>query len=167
MTKYAFLARLEVLLAALEADERTEALRYYEELFEDNAEAAQTLRTPEEIAAELLASYGIEPVEAAPAEEPPVASPACKFPVGKLVGAIALGFLVFVLGVIACGTACAAVVLFISGGFLFKVSTALAITMIGIGIFMLGLFGLSLGGTLKSGKAVMQLYKKNEGGESA
>lgn len=64
MRKYAYLARLEELLAALPAQERQEALNYYEEYFDaagnDQEErTAQELGEPEEVARKILEGEGI------------------------------------------------------------------------------------------------------------
>ena len=55
MRKYAYLARLEELLAALPAQERQDALNYYEEYFD-----AAGSENEEQTAAELGADYGQE-----------------------------------------------------------------------------------------------------------
>lgn len=73
MKKYAYLARLEELLSALPADERQDALSYYEEFFDaagaDDSDAAG-LEPPERAAAKILEGEGVAQPEApaAPAE---------------------------------------------------------------------------------------------------
>lgn len=75
MKKYAYLARLEELLSALPADERQDALSYYEEFFDaagaDDSDAAG-LEPPERAAAKILEGEGVAQPEApaAPAEPP-------------------------------------------------------------------------------------------------
>ena len=169
MTKYAFLARLEAALAALDAEERREALRYYEEYFEDNEGTPDTLRSPEEIAAELLTSYGVTKPEKpqAEAQKPPEEAPKASVPIGRVIGAVALILLIFTLGAIALGMICAAAALFGIACFLLQLNTAVAVTAFGTAILVTGLFGLSLGGTIKSAKAASQLFKNCKGGESA
>lgn len=73
MRKYAYLARLEELLAALPAQERQEALNYYEEYFdaagnEKEEQTAQELGDPAEVARKILEGEGIAS-EPAPSEE--------------------------------------------------------------------------------------------------
>lgn len=165
MTKYVFLARLEEALAALDPDERRATLQYYEEYFEDNAEAADTL-SPEQIAAETLASYGIDS-DAPQKAEPQAVSPPRKFPVGRLVGGILLSFLAVTLGSVALGMICASAILFVVAFFILQLSVPLAVTVFGSAILALGLFGLSLGGTVKSVKGATNLFKNCEGGEAA
>lgn len=72
MRKYAYLARLEELLAALPAQERQEALNYYEEYFdaagnENEEKTAAELGDPAEVARKILEGEGIQPEEATPA----------------------------------------------------------------------------------------------------
>lgn len=91
MRKYAYLARLEELLAALPAQERQEALNYYEEYFdaagsENEEKTAEELGDPADVARNILEGEGIDVsnqkdvfVENAPAASPPdavVAAPA-------------------------------------------------------------------------------------------
>lgn len=83
MRKYAYLARLEELLAALPAQERQDALNYYEEYFdaagsENEEQTAAELGDPADVARNILEGEGIEATEAAPgpgapgkAETPP------------------------------------------------------------------------------------------------
>ena len=59
MRKYAYLARLEELLAALPAEERQDALNYYEEYFdaagsEQEEKTAEALGDPTEVARKIL-----------------------------------------------------------------------------------------------------------------
>ena len=66
MRKYAYLARLEELLAALPASERQEALNYYEEYFdaagnEQEEKTAEELGDPAEVARKILEGEGIDP----------------------------------------------------------------------------------------------------------
>ena len=92
MRKYAYLARLEELLAALPAQERQDALNYYEEYFdaagsENEEQTAAELGDPAEVARNILEGEGVEPpasaatgpaappcgeAPAAPQQEPPV-----------------------------------------------------------------------------------------------
>lgn len=65
MRKYAYLARLEELLAALPAEERQEALNYYEEYFdaagnENEEKTAEELGDPAEVARKILEGEGLE-----------------------------------------------------------------------------------------------------------
>ena len=65
MRKYAYLARLEELLAALPAQERQEALNYYEEYFdaagnENEEKTAEELGDPADVARNILEGEGIE-----------------------------------------------------------------------------------------------------------
>lgn len=90
MRKYAYLARLEELLAALPAQERQEALNYYEEYFdaagnENEEKTAEELGDPADVARNILEGEGIEippqetasaaPVENAAASSLPVPPP--------------------------------------------------------------------------------------------
>ena len=73
MRKYAYLARLEELLAALPAQERQDALNYYEEYFdaagsENEEQTAAELGDPAEVARNILEGEGVEPP--APAAAP-------------------------------------------------------------------------------------------------
>lgn len=66
MRKYAYLARLEELLAALPAEERQEALNYYEEYFdaagsENEEKTAEELGDPSEVARKILEEEGVDP----------------------------------------------------------------------------------------------------------
>ena len=75
MRKYAYLARLEELLAALPAQERQEALNYYEEYFdaagsENEEKTAAELGDPAVVARNILEGEGVEP----PAHEPAAAA---------------------------------------------------------------------------------------------
>lgn len=84
MRKYAYLARLEELLAALPAQERQEALNYYEEYFdaagsENEEKTAAELGDPAVVARNILEGEGVEPPAhepAAAAEASPAAQPA-------------------------------------------------------------------------------------------
>lgn len=72
MRKYAYLARLEELLAPLPAQERQEALNYYEEYFdaagsENEEQTAAELGDPAEVARNILEGEGIEPPAHGPA----------------------------------------------------------------------------------------------------
>ena len=83
MKKYAYLARLEELLAALPAQERQDALNYYEEYFDaagndQEEKTAEELGTPEEVARKILEGEGLAQEEA-PAQ-PTVAEPASPAP---------------------------------------------------------------------------------------
>ena len=78
MRKYAYLARLEELLAALPAQERQDALNYYEEYFdaagsENEEQTAAELGDPAEVARNILEGEGVEPP--APAAAEPAAPP--------------------------------------------------------------------------------------------
>lgn len=90
MRKYAYLARLEELLAALPAQERQEALNYYEEYFdaagnENEEKTAEELGNPADVARNILEGEGIEippqetasaaPVENTTASSSPVPPP--------------------------------------------------------------------------------------------
>ena len=83
MKKYAYLARLEELLEALPAEERQDALNYYEEFFDASGaddSAAAGLESPEEAARKILEGEGVAPQqtpEAPPAspEPPPLEEP--------------------------------------------------------------------------------------------
>lgn len=71
MRKYAYLAKLEELLAALSAQERQEALNYYEEYFdaagnENEEKTASELGDPAEVARKILEGEGIDPGTAQP-----------------------------------------------------------------------------------------------------
>ena len=155
MTKYEFLAQLEAALSALDNDERKEALRYYEEYFEDSENTADSLRSPQEIADELLASYGISD----PAEN---ADP--KAPLLKALAVIALWFLVLVLGSTALGLICASAVIFVIAFFLISFSVPISVVIFGAAILVLGLFGLALGGTIKSVNAAVRSTRSLKGG---
>lgn len=76
MKKYAYLARLEELLEALPAEERQDALNYYEEFFDASGaddSAAVGLESPEEAARKILEGEGVAPSQ--PAQPVPPASP--------------------------------------------------------------------------------------------
>ena len=76
MKKYAYLARLEELLEALPAEERQDALNYYEEFFDASGaddSAAAGLESPEEAARKILEGEGVAPSQ--PAQPVPPASP--------------------------------------------------------------------------------------------
>lgn len=163
MTKYEFLARLEAALSALEPEERREALRYYEEYFEDDTEAAEKLGSPEKIAADLLASYGIDPDRIPPSEPVQPAATAETSP-GRIVGAILLYILAFILGSVAFGLICGATVTAVVAIVMMQFSGALGVTVLGAAILVLGLFGLSLGGTIKSAVGAASLLKHHKGG---
>ena len=78
MKKYSYLARLEELLDALPAEERQDALNYYEEFFDASGaedSAAAGLEPPEEAARKILEGEGIAP-PAPRAEAAPEAAPA-------------------------------------------------------------------------------------------
>lgn len=76
MRKYAYLAQLEELLAPLPAQERQEALNYYEEYFdaagsEKEEQTAAELGDPAEVARKILEGEGIEaPEDSSPAPGP-------------------------------------------------------------------------------------------------
>ena len=76
MRKYAYLARLEELLAPLPAQERQEALNYYEEYFdaagsEKEEQTAAELGDPAQVARKILEGEGIEaPADTSPAPGP-------------------------------------------------------------------------------------------------
>lgn len=80
MRKYAYLARLEELLAALPVQERQDALNYYEEYFdaagnENEEQTARELGDPAEVARKILEGEGIAP-ETGEAEPESGAAPA-------------------------------------------------------------------------------------------
>ena len=81
MKKYAYLARLEELLEALPAEERQDALNYYEEFFDAagaDDSAAAGLESPEEAARKILEGEGVapsQPVPPASPEPPPLEEP--------------------------------------------------------------------------------------------
>lgn len=75
MRKYAYLARLEELLAALPAQERQDALNYYEEYFdaagsENEEKTAEELGDPAEVARKVLEGEGIDLQEESAGENP-------------------------------------------------------------------------------------------------
>lgn len=88
MRKYAYLARLEELLAALPAQERQDALNYYEEYFdaagsENEEQTAAELGDPAEVARNILEGEGVEPptpAAAGPAAPPRGEAPAAPQP---------------------------------------------------------------------------------------
>lgn len=74
MRKYAYLAKLEELLAPLPAQERQDALNYYEEYFdaagsENEEKTAEELGDPAEVARKVLEEEGIDPQKEAAAGE--------------------------------------------------------------------------------------------------
>lgn len=74
MRKYAYLAKLEELLAALPAQERQDALNYYEEYFDaagndKEEQTAAELGDPAEVARKILEEEGVEQTAPAAAEE--------------------------------------------------------------------------------------------------
>ena len=90
MKKYAYLARLEELLEALPAEERQDALNYYEEFFDaagaDDSTAAG-LESPEEAARKILEGAGVAPSQPVPptppaAPEPPPLEEPRNYPTG-------------------------------------------------------------------------------------
>lgn len=81
MRKYAYLAKLEELLTALPAQERQDALNYYEEYFDaagndKEEQTAAELGDPAEVARKILEEEGIEQAAPAAAEEHPEAAEA-------------------------------------------------------------------------------------------
>lgn len=81
MRKYAYLARLEELLAALPAQELQEALNYYEEYFdaagnENEEKTAEELGDPANVARNILEGEGIETPVTTRGENPESASEA-------------------------------------------------------------------------------------------
>lgn len=83
MRKYAYLARLEELLAALPTQERQEALNYYEEYFdaagsENEEQTAAELGDPAEVARNILEGEGVEPPVREPAAGADEANPAAQ-----------------------------------------------------------------------------------------
>ena len=90
MKKYAYLARLEELLEALPAEERQDALNYYEEFFDASGaddSAAAGLESPEQAARKILEGEGVAPSQPAPptppaAPEPPPLEEPRNYPTG-------------------------------------------------------------------------------------
>lgn len=90
MKKYAYLARLEELLEALPAEERQDALNYYEEFFDAagaDDSAAAGLESPEEAARKILEGEGVAPSQPVPptppaAPEPPPLEEPRNYPTG-------------------------------------------------------------------------------------
>lgn len=90
MKKYAYLARLEELLEALPAEERQDALNYYEEFFDASGaddSAAAGLESPEEAARKILEGEGVAPSQPVPptppaAPEPPPLDEPQSYPTG-------------------------------------------------------------------------------------
>ena len=90
MKKYAYLARLEELLEALPAEERQDALNYYEEFFDASGaddSAAAGLESPEEAARKILEGEGVAPSQPVPptppaAPEPPPLEEPRNYPTG-------------------------------------------------------------------------------------
>ena len=90
MKKYAYLARLEELLEALPAEERQDALNYYEEYFDASGaddSAAAGLESPEQAARKILEGEGVAPSQPAPptppaAPEPPPLEEPRNYPIG-------------------------------------------------------------------------------------
>lgn len=83
MRKYAYLARLEELLAALPTQERQEALNYYEEYFdaagsENEEQTAAELGDPAEVARNILEGEGVEPPVREPVAGADEANPAAQ-----------------------------------------------------------------------------------------
>ena len=78
MKKYAYLARLEELLEALPAEERQDALNYYEEFFDAagaDDSAAAGLESPEEAARKILEGEGVAPSQPVPPTPPAAPEP--------------------------------------------------------------------------------------------
>lgn len=78
MKKYSYLARLEELLDALPAEERQDALNYYEEFFDASGaedSAAAGLEPPEEAARKILEGEGVAPQQTPEAPPAPPAAP--------------------------------------------------------------------------------------------
>ena len=90
MKKYAYLARLEELLEALPAEERQDALNYYEDFFDAagaDDSAAAGLESPEEAARKILEGEGVAPSQPVPptppaAPEPPPLEEPRNYPTG-------------------------------------------------------------------------------------
>ena len=90
MKKYAYLARLEELLEALPAEERQDALNYYEEFFDASGaddSAAAGLESPEQAARKILEGEGVAPSQPVPptppaAPEPPPLEEPRNYPTG-------------------------------------------------------------------------------------
>lgn len=78
MKKYAYLARLEELLEALPAEERQDALNYYEEFFDAagvDDSAAAGLESPEQAARKILEGEGVAPSQPVPPTPPAAPEP--------------------------------------------------------------------------------------------
>lgn len=78
MKKYAYLARLEELLEALPAEERQDALNYYEEFFDAagaDDSAAAGLESPEEAARKILEGEGVATSQPSPPTPPAAPEP--------------------------------------------------------------------------------------------
>ncbi len=94
MKKYAYLAKLEALLADLPEQEREDALTYYEEYIdaagkEQEAQTIAALGSPEEVAQKILEGEGLTAEPTAPTDAPQ--PPADAAPAGAAAGAAAVG----------------------------------------------------------------------------
>ena len=172
MSKNEFLERLRKNLASLSIEERENAVRYYEEFFdecENDEVAAQQLGSPEEIAQQILKENGIEnPV-------PPMSEPVkekSKVNIGLVIAIIILTFPLWI-GIVAVAFCLLVAVIAIvfalvvsavaiagaclsAGTVLLFTGTSIGLILIGIGLVAVSLFMLiitpfakSMFGTIK------------------
>lgn len=158
MNKTAFLSALEKELRALPPEERSDAMQYYREYFEEvgpdrEEEAAAALGSPKEIAAELLAAAPSGPIE-------PKAVPS-GVRAGSVVGACLLIFLTFVLGVASAGLLLSGICVIAVSISTMTFSAGFGAAILGAGLIVLGLGGLSAGGAIKSGGQCRKILKNS------
>ena len=160
MTKKEFLSRLKSCLSPLSQEERDNAVRYYEEFFEDcesEEEALKQLGSPEEIANQILKENGIntenKATDKALEKEKSknmgliILIVILTFPLwigavaalfGLTVAALAVGFALNV-AFIAVGVTCIGV-----GAFLLFTNISVGLVMLGVGLVAISLFVLAI-----------------------
>lgn len=160
MTKKEFLSRLKNCLSPLSQEERDNAVRYYEEFFEDcesEEEALKQLGSPEEIAKQILSENGVENTV------PPLSEPANKtgkVNTGLVIAIIILtfplwiGFVAALFGITVAGLALAfaLIVAFITvgvtcigvGAFLLFTNISVGLIILGVGLVAISLFVLAI-----------------------
>lgn len=160
MTKKEFLSRLKSCLSPLSQEERDNAVRYYEEFFEDcesEEEALKQLGSPEEIANQILKENGVNTDNVATTEALkkektknsgliiliiiltfPLWIGAVAALFGLTVAALAVGFALNV-AFIAVGVTCIGV-----GAFVLFTNISLGLIMLGVGLVAISLFVLAI-----------------------
>ena len=154
MTKNAFLSALEKELRTLPPEERNDAMQYYKEYFEEagpeqEEKAARSLGSPKAIAADLLA--------ASPNRQPFAQRPHTG---GTVAATCLLAFLAFVLAVCAAALLLTGVCMAAVSIYAMTFSAGFGIILLGAGLLILGLGGISAGGTAKTAGKCAGLFKR-------